>query len=31
MHNLIMQKAFVNTHTNKDLKIIYVLNSISSP
>lgn len=31
MHNLIMHKALANTHTNKDLKILYTLNSISCP
>lgn len=30
MHNLTMQKAFVNTHTNKGFKIIYIVSSISS-
>lgn len=30
MHNLFMQKAFVNTHTNKNYEIIYIVSSISS-
>lgn len=28
MHDLIMQEAFVNTHTNKNLKIIYIVMEI---